>query len=108
MPFASKEIARLYLRCAEVIAREPCGIYELTYKRGDKRYRIFRSTEELLSFLKTNKEISSNNPLPVYINKKIKPARSGQIRYLSSEEINRYLTERAALGISDEGGSGAS
>ncbi len=42
-PFNSLETAMLYLKVAEIINQGVCGIYELIYKRGDIRYKIFRT-----------------------------------------------------------------
>jgi hypothetical protein len=50
-PFKTKEMAILYLKCAEIITNSNCEIYEVIYKRGDKRYKIFETEDELNNFL---------------------------------------------------------
>jgi hypothetical protein len=98
-PFSTKEMAILYLKCAVIITKSCCGIYELTYKRCDKRYKIFESENELNKFLEKNKDIKCENKTPVYQNKKITEISSEQIKYLTKDEINKYLSERKELGI---------
>ncbi|MCX8054987.1 MAG: hypothetical protein N3A67_04905 [Ignavibacteria bacterium] len=93
MPFGSLEIAMLYLKAAEILTQGLCGIYELTYKRGDKRYRIFRNIEELNKFLKTNPEVKCEKKEPVYISEKYVPVNDSQIKYLNESEIKTYLDE---------------
>jgi hypothetical protein len=102
MPFSSKDIALLYLKCAEILTDKPCGIYELIYKRGDKRYRIFQSEDELKSFLRNNGDVKCENTKPIYINEKVNKIENNQIKYLTEEEIKAYLLERKELGISDK------
>ncbi len=98
-PFKSEEIAMLYLKCAEIITNSCCGIYELIYKRGDKRYKIFESENELNTFIAKNKNIQCENKNPVYKNEKFVKVSSKQIRYLAKEEVEKYLSEREQLGI---------
>jgi len=93
MPFSSLGIAILYLKPAEILNQGLCGIYELTYKRGDKRYRIFRNNEELKKFLKSNPEVKNENENPVYISSKYTPINDSQIKYLDETEIKTYLNE---------------
>jgi hypothetical protein len=98
-PFKSKEIALLYLKCAEIITNSCCGIYELVYKRGDKRYKIFETEEELNKFIGKNKDISLETKYPVYITKKYKPVSDKQIKHLTKDEVEKYITERKNMGI---------
>jgi hypothetical protein len=98
-PFSTKEIAILYLKCAEIITKSCCGIYELIYKRGDKRYKIFETENELNNFLEKNKDIKCENKIPVYKSKKFTEVSSEQIKYLTKDEIKKYLSERNELGI---------
>jgi hypothetical protein len=93
-PFSTKEMAILYLKCAEIITNSCCGIYELIYKRGDKRYKIFETENELNKFLEKNKDIRCENKIPVYKDTKFTKISPEQIRYLTKDEINKYLTER--------------
>jgi len=91
--FGSLETALLYLKVAEILNNGVCGIYELTYKRGDKRYRIFRNQEELSLFLKKNPEVSCEKEHPVLISENYYPVDDHQIGYLSDEEVVMYLAE---------------
>ena len=94
MPFGSLEQAMLYVKAAEIMNDGVSGIYELIYKRGEKRYRVFTSTDELKKQLKRNKNIRCENFNPVYISKKHIPVADNQIRRLTEEEIQKYLAER--------------
>jgi hypothetical protein len=76
-----------------------CGIYELIYKRGEKRYRVFKSVEELKKQLMINKNIRCENFKPVYISEKYTPVSDTQIRCLNSNEVKKYLEERKEMGI---------
>lgn len=93
MPFASFETAMLYLKAAEIISGGLCGIYALTYKRGDKRFRIFRNTDELKRYLKSNPSVTCPNENPVYISETYSPVNDWQIKYLNEEERTNYLQE---------------
>lgn len=99
MPFGSPDIALLYLKPAEIITGGVCGIYELIYRRGDKRYRIFRNRNELQAFLKGHTEITCQSDRPVYLSEQYVPVKEEQIRYLYGEEVGRYLEERLQRGI---------
>jgi hypothetical protein len=94
MPFGSAELARLYLRAAEVISGEPCGIYELIYSRGEKRYRIFRDETELREALKRNKALRCERFEPVSVSGPFTPAAPEQLRRLTAEEAQKYLGEK--------------
>lgn len=93
-PFKTNEIALLYLKCAEIITNSRCGIYELIYKRGDKRYKIFETENELNKFLEKHKDIKCENKTPVYINEKFAKISPEQVRYLTKDEVEKYLSER--------------
>jgi len=93
MPFGSFEIAMLYLKPAEILNQGLCGIYELIYKRGDKRYRIFRNTAELNKYLKSNPDVKCEKENPVYISNIYNPINESQIKYLNESEIKIYSGE---------------
>ncbi len=76
-----------------------CGIYELIYRRGEKRYRVFKTIDELKKHLKSNKNIKCEKFEPVYISKKHIPVSEHQIRHLSEQEVQKYLDERGKMGI---------
>lgn len=98
-PFSTKEMAILYLKCAEIITDAPCGIYEVIYKRGDKRYKIFETENDLDKFLDNNRDIKCENKTPVYESKKFSKISPDQIRYLTKDEIETYLSERKNWGL---------
>jgi hypothetical protein len=98
-PFKTKEIAKLYLKCAEIITKSCCGIYEIMYKRGDKRYKIFETEDELNKFIEKNKDIKCKNKNPVYKNTEYKPVSEKQIKYLTKAEVEKYIMEREEMGI---------
>ncbi|MDR2886919.1 MAG: hypothetical protein LBV26_02785 [Bacteroidales bacterium] len=93
-PFSTKEMAVLYLKCAEIITGSGCGIYELIYTRGDRRYKIFASENELCRFLEKNRDIRCENRTPVYKTEEITKISPEQIRYLTKEEVEKYLSEK--------------
>ncbi len=92
-PFNSLETAVLYLKVAEIINKDLCGIYELTYKRGDARYKIFRTHTEFEHFLKTHPEIKCDKKEPVYISQNYQEIDKSQIKYLNKKEVEKYMTE---------------
>ena len=92
-PFGSLEIAKLYLRSAEALCRDICGIYELKDKRGWTRYRIFRSKDDLTAFLAKDHHVTCEPMEPVFISKHYLPPDSKQMRTLKEPEISKYLEE---------------
>ena len=99
MPFGSLETSVLYLKAAEIMNQGLCGIYELVYGRGENRYRVFASREELEQQLKKNKRIKCEKFEPVYISREYRPVKDSHIRRLSHEEVVKYMAERKKLGI---------
>ncbi|MCG8568609.1 MAG: hypothetical protein MJB14_00580 [Spirochaetes bacterium] len=99
MPFGSLEQAQLYLKAAEIMNQGLCGIYELIYKRGDKRYRVFKNSHELSVFLKKNSQIKCEKKEPVYISKEYHPVKQEQIHHLTPDEVEKYIAERKELGL---------
>jgi hypothetical protein len=97
-PFKTKEMAILYLKCAEIITNSCCSIYELTDKKGVKRYKIFVTETELNNYLKKNKDKKCNKPA-VYIGKEYKPVLEEQVRYLTKTEIKKSMSEREKMEV---------
>ena len=93
-PFKSLEIAKLYLRSAEVIKEKACGIYEIEDTKGRKSYKIFSSIEELHLYLKKNKYKKSNTLKPLFETKQYRKYLDNQLRNISPEEVDIYLQER--------------
>jgi hypothetical protein len=97
MPFGSFDTAMFYLKAAEIMNDGVCGIYELIYSRGDKRYRIFETKDDLIEFLKRNPQIKCEKYQPIYISKKHYPVSEKQIRHLKKQEVEKYLNERKKM-----------
>jgi hypothetical protein len=102
MPFDSLEKAMLYLKTAEIILEDICGIYELIYKRGEKRYRIFKSITDLHEFLKRTPAVRCERLIPVYISEQYHPIQPVQVRPLTQTEVKKYLDDRKGMGIIDK------
>jgi hypothetical protein len=93
-PFKTLEIAKLYLRSAEVIKRKPCGIYEIEDKNGRKSYKIFTDNEELKDYLKININKRATSEYPQFVTKIYHQCSEKQLRKLTIEEIDIYLKGR--------------
>lgn len=93
-PFKSLEIAKLYLRTADYTMKKPCGIYEIENNNGRLSYRIFAESDDLITFLKKNKDKKCRLMAPVFILPEYKEFPITEIRKLSPEEIKRYMNER--------------
>jgi hypothetical protein len=93
-PFKSVEIAKLYLRSAEVIYSGPCEIYEIEMANGTRLVKIFKDKEEMEADMKRNPMQSCPNPVPVFKTKAYKPHKADQVKNLSSEEVKQYLKEK--------------
>lgn len=93
-PFKSLEIAKLYLRTADYSMKKPCGIYELENENGRRSYKIFADSEDLLSYLKKNKGKICKSRKPVFMVEEYKEYANTQIRKLTPDEIQAYMSER--------------
>lgn len=93
-PFKSLEIAKLYLRTADYSMKKPCGIYELKSENGRLSYKIFTDSEDLLIYLKKNKGKVCHDIKPVFIVEEYREYTNTQIRKLTSDEIQKYMSER--------------
>ena len=93
-PFKSLEIAKLYLRTADYSMKKPCGIYELEDENGRRSYKIFADSEDLLSYLKKHKGKICKNRKPVFMVEEYKEYANTQIRKLTPDEIQAYMSER--------------
>jgi len=93
-PFKSLEIAKLYLRTADYSMKKPCGIYEIESRNGRRLYKIFASNEDLQLYLKKNKDKTCKKMNPIFIVKEYKEYANTQIRKLTSDEIQKYMSER--------------
>ena len=94
LPFQSFEIAKLYLRTADYSRKTTCGIYEIRSQNGRAAYKIFASDQDLELYLKKNKGKNCNGMAPVFRVEEYKEYPNTQIRKLTSDEIQKYMTER--------------
>ena len=93
-PFKSLEMAKLYLRTADYSMKKSCGIYELKSEKGRTSYKIFSSNEELRSYLKKNKEKICKKMEPVFKVEEYKEYTDTQVKKLTFDEIQKYMSER--------------
>ena len=87
-------MAKLYLRTADYSMKKSCGIYELKSEKGRTLYKIFSSNEELRSYLKKNKEKICKKMEPVFKVEKYKEYTDTQVKKLTFDEIQKYMSER--------------
>lgn len=95
-PFKTLAIATLYLRAAEVIWEQACGIYEIEDIKGRKQYKIFPSLSGLKSYLQKNKQKRSLLSEPLLVTPQYKAYQPEQLRKLSTEEVAIYMKEKSA------------
>lgn len=93
-PFKTLEIAKLYLRAADYTTKKPCGIYKIENSKGRISYKIFADNNDLQLFLKKNKDKKCNSVLPVFSVSEYKEYPHTEVRKLTSEEIEQYMSER--------------
>lgn len=93
-PFKSLEIAKLYLRTADYRVKRSCGIYEIKSENGRYSYKIFASKEDLEIYLKKNKGKTCNSMIPVFRVEEYREYPNTQIRKLTSDEIQKYMSEQ--------------
>lgn len=93
-PFKSLEIAKLYLRIADYSMKKPCGIYEIRSDNGRLSYKIFAGSEDLQNYLKKNKGKTCESMAPVFSVEEYREYENTQIRKLTPDEIQKYMSER--------------
>lgn len=93
-PFKSLEIAKLYLRTADVTMKQACGIYEIISKNGRKSYKIFANNKDLEIYLSKNKDKSCVSKASVYHRDVFHEYPNSQIRKLTAEEVKQYMHEK--------------
>lgn len=93
-PFKSLEIAKLYLRTADYTMKKSCGIYEIKSENGRFSYKIFEDGESLKTYLKRNKEKTCETMKPVFIVDEYREYENTEVRKLTPEEVERYMSER--------------
>jgi len=93
-PFKSVEIAKLYLRSAEVIFSGPCEIYEIELANGTRLVKIFKDKEAMEADMQRNPMQSCANPVPIFKTESYKPHDPSQVRNLTPDEVKQYLKEK--------------
>lgn len=93
-PFKSLEIAKLYLRTADYTMKKSCGIYEIKSENGRFSYKIFEDGESLKTYLKRNKEKTCETMKPIFIVDEYREYKNTQVRKLTPEEVEKYMSER--------------
>lgn len=74
--------------------KKSCGIYEIKSKTGKLAYKIFANNDDLLSYLKKNNGKTCEDKNPVFRIDDYKEYPHTQIRKLTSDEIQKYMSER--------------
>lgn len=74
--------------------KKPCGIYELKSENSRLSYKIFANIEDLQLYLKKNKGKICKDMKPVFIIEEYREYVNTQIRKLTSDEIQKYMSER--------------
>ena len=92
-PFKSLDAAKLYLRTADYTNKKCCGIYEIENSKGRKSYKIFASDIELKKYLSKNKDKVCKDNKAVFSMNEYKEYQNTQIKYLSKDEVEKYLSE---------------
>ena len=82
------------MRTADYSMKKPCGIYELKSENGRLSYKIFVNIEDLQLYLKKNKGKICKDMKPVFIIEEYREYANTQIRKLTSDEIQKYMSER--------------
>lgn len=96
-PFKTLEIAKLYLKTAEVSCKDTCGIYEIIGKNNRISYKIFHTEGDLKMYLLKNKDKLCKSNRPIYISEKYIESPNAEIRKLTKTEIEVYLTEQKQI-----------
>jgi len=82
-PFKTFRVAKLYLRTADYTMKKCCGVYEIVSKTVRKSYKIFVDDEELLDYLKKNKDKSCTNNKALFRAKEYKEFPNTKVRKLT-------------------------
>ena len=74
--------------------KKSCGIYVIKSKNGRSSYKIFADGEDLQAYLSKNKDKTCETMSPVFRVEEYKEYPNTQIRKLTSDEIQKYMSER--------------
>lgn len=92
-PFKSLEIAKMYLRTADYSMKKAFGIYAIKSDKGRVSYKIFADQNDLREYLKMNKDKTCKTMESVYMVSEYKEYPNTQVRKLTSEEMQNYMSE---------------
>lgn len=84
----------MYLRTADYNIKKSCGIYEIESENGRLSYKIFASDKDLQLYLKKNKGKFCKYMKPIFTVAEYKEYSNTQIRKLTSDEVQQYMSER--------------
>lgn len=84
----------MYLRTADYSTKKSCGIYEIESDSGRHSYKIFADDKDLQLYLKKNKGKICKDMKPIFVIEEYKEYANTQIRKLTSDEIQKYLSEQ--------------
>ena len=74
--------------------KKPSGIYEIKSENGRLSYKILADSEDLALYLKKNKGKACEEMDPVFIATEYREYANTQIRKLTSDAIQKYMSER--------------
>lgn len=89
-PFKSVEIAKLYLRTADITTQQSCGIYEVISATGRKSYKIFSKKNDFLMYLEKSGK-TANILSSLFQKESFSLFPNTQIKKLTPQEIDDYL-----------------
>ena len=95
-PFKTADIAQLYIRAAEAITGGPCSIYEFIASSGRRFAKIFASDGDRDTYCRRNPDKHLVSQKPVFVTPSYRPAKAGQRRRLTAQEVSHYLKEKSA------------
>ena len=93
-PFKSLAIAKMYLRTADYSMKKSCGIYEIESQSGRRSYKIFASDEDLRLYLQKNRDKICRCMKPIFKVAEYKEYANTQVRKLTFDEVEQYMSER--------------
>lgn len=91
-PFKSVEIAQLYLRVADHLQEEACGVYEIISESGRKSYKIFVNDTAFSEYLIKNKKKHAKHLEALYRRPEYQSFPKTEVRMLRSSEVEAYLS----------------
>lgn len=82
------------MRTADYTMKKSCGIYEIKSENGRFSYKIFEDEESLKTYLKRNRGKTCKTMKPAFIVDEYREYKNTQVRKLTPEEVERYMSER--------------